>query len=596
MDIKNFKIVNKELLCYLGTDKDVIIPTGITTISEGAFKNADIESVIIPDTVLNIGSYAFAYCSNLVRVCMSDNIEHIGSYAFMYCVKLKDICIPKSLTTIEEGVFLGCRELNIEIPEGILNIGKLAFEGTGLVNVILPKMLINVGMQAFASCDIENVHVLGKTVFEGLAFSNCKKFKEFIVSDNNESFITINGDLYTKDGKALVCVANGKRVLEIPYGVEVIKQWACANSCLEKVEFSKTVSLINDYAFSGCDNLMRVSILGNIKTIRRRAFWSKSLTEVEICEGVEVVEQDAIYGSFTKLVLPSSIKFIGAYAFTSTANASLCVDISKINVNAYIDSCAFINCKSGYSEWVYSRSDLAFKESSGNVAYVDSDKSDWFIAFFPPSILTNRNHIKYAMLNFVECIKRSLSLSKSHRKDWAEYIAKYYKEWIDVAITNPFLMLYFVDKKLLTKDEAKELLKSNIDNEEVRQLLLDYIKIKGYKLFKKSNKNLTNIPEDITAVGCCAFNQNNEIEKVIIPNKVVSIGSYGFEGAKKLKEVVLNSELKYIGEHAFVACESLEKLEFSGTIEQWDSIYKGDGWNLFIPAKKVTCLDGEVFF
>ena len=477
---EDFIIVNNELQKYVGTDTNVVIPNGVIAIAQNAFMGAKIESVVIPDTVTRIDSQAFYDCNNLLKVDMPDSVNYIGVEAFMSCVNLKYISIPKNLTNIEKGVFNYCRELNVEIPEGVLNIGAQAFSHTGTVNVTLPTTLINVGIYAFAYSKVESVKVLGNTAFERYVFKGCKNFREFIVLDGNQTYKTIDGDLYSKDGKILVCMAKTKNFLEIPYGVEIIGKWACACSGISKIFFPKTVNLIDEYAFYNCCNIKKLSIPGNIKTIKECAFsgeWGHtSLTELEIGEGVEVIEKDAIRGNFKSVVLPNSIKFIGNCAFISGIKETFCVDITRVSVSANIDKLAFGNCNRGWFSRVYSRTDLPYENHSGGINYVDVDECGYDITSFPLSMLANRNHKKYVILTFVEHIKRGQKIRPHVKKEKKDYIDKNYKEWLSEAVDNSLLMDYFVSKKLLTKEDVEELLKLNIKNEEVRQLLIDCVK------------------------------------------------------------------------------------------------------------------------
>ena len=45
---------------------------------------------------------------------------------------------------------------------------------------------------------------------------------------------------------------------------------------------------------------------------------------------------------------------------------------------------------------------------------------------------------------------------------------------------------------------------------------------------------------------------------------------------------------------AFHSCKKLTSINFSGTVEQWNSLVKGNAWNTDVPATKVVCDGGEV--
>ena len=58
------------------------IPDTVEKIGESAFFASGIESVVIPDSVTEIGSYAFANCENLTEVSLGDRVKIIGNSAF----------------------------------------------------------------------------------------------------------------------------------------------------------------------------------------------------------------------------------------------------------------------------------------------------------------------------------------------------------------------------------------------------------------------------------------------------------------------------------------------------------------------------------
>ena len=84
--------------------------------------------VVIPDSVISIGNYAFFDCSNLTSIVIPNSVTEIGSWAFRGCSGLKSITIPDSVTKIRWGVFCGCSSLtSINIPDSVKLIGEAAF-------------------------------------------------------------------------------------------------------------------------------------------------------------------------------------------------------------------------------------------------------------------------------------------------------------------------------------------------------------------------------------------------------------------------------------------------------------------------------------
>jgi BspA type Leucine rich repeat region (6 copies) len=77
-------------------------------------------SYTIPNSVTNIGDYAFYGCTSLTNVVLDDNLISIGAYAFSGAQ--------------EEGatpVSYACRLTSITVPASVTNIGDYAFQGCG---------------------------------------------------------------------------------------------------------------------------------------------------------------------------------------------------------------------------------------------------------------------------------------------------------------------------------------------------------------------------------------------------------------------------------------------------------------------------------
>ncbi len=69
---------------YTGKDYSVVIPDGMRTIADNAFRNTSVSSVVIPDTLYYIGKDAFADCRNLNYLSVPESVISIGLNAFGY--------------------------------------------------------------------------------------------------------------------------------------------------------------------------------------------------------------------------------------------------------------------------------------------------------------------------------------------------------------------------------------------------------------------------------------------------------------------------------------------------------------------------------
>lgn len=137
--------------------QSVNLPNTITEIGSYAFyycTKANFTSTIIPDGVTEIGDHAFYYCenANFTSIKIPDGVTEIKEGTFGNCTYLNDVALPKDLKTIGNGAFVYCSALqSIKLPEGLTTVEDAAFSAAGLADVTLPKSLIKVGNSAFWS-------------------------------------------------------------------------------------------------------------------------------------------------------------------------------------------------------------------------------------------------------------------------------------------------------------------------------------------------------------------------------------------------------------------------------------------------------------
>ena len=67
------------------------IPKNITSISQCAFLQSNLETIIIPEGITFIGSQSFQDCSELKSLSLPNSLKSIATNAFRNCHSLKDI-------------------------------------------------------------------------------------------------------------------------------------------------------------------------------------------------------------------------------------------------------------------------------------------------------------------------------------------------------------------------------------------------------------------------------------------------------------------------------------------------------------------------
>jgi hypothetical protein len=161
--------------------KAFVIPEGITTIGTWAFRNAKVEIVQFPSTLLTIGIRSFCYCKNLATLDFPTSLTSILAEAFADCENVSQIDLPNGLQVIGEESFSGCGIVELNIPDGLQTLGTWTFAGNkNLKCVTLPSSLKNLGSSVFKNCTNltnillpEGLETIGEEVFMG-----CENLKE----------------------------------------------------------------------------------------------------------------------------------------------------------------------------------------------------------------------------------------------------------------------------------------------------------------------------------------------------------------------------------------------------------------------------------
>ncbi|MBO6263630.1 MAG: leucine-rich repeat domain-containing protein, partial [Clostridia bacterium] len=184
-----------------------------------------------------------------------------------YCYNLTSIKISSSVTSIGDEAFNSCGSLtSIEIPSSVTSIGNCAFfDCSKLTSVTFGanSQLTSIGE---------------------MAFIYCSSLTSINVDENNQNYKSIDGNLYSKDGKTLIQYAIGKTAtsFSIPDGVSSIGDYAfkfCR--ALTSIEIPSSVTSIGGRAFSECISLTSIEIPSSVTSIGDEAFSScRSLTSV----------------------------------------------------------------------------------------------------------------------------------------------------------------------------------------------------------------------------------------------------------------------------------------------------------------------------
>lgn len=338
-----------------------------------------------------------------------DGIVELGVEAFKNS-KITRVVIPASVTRINKSAFEGCTNLTsvvFEAGEAALTIDARAFAGCAkLERIVLPARLAEINLTKYS--------ISGTTVTVASAnnaFDGCTSLTEINVVAANKNYKSVDGILYSADGKTLLyCPSVKAGDVTVPTGVQIIAPGAFigANQ-ITSVTLPNTLTYVGECAFFGLSqNLTSVTFkganLGTGVTVGKYAFRDcVRLNTIELEAGSRLValSEGAFYNctALTGFEVPASMTSIGKEAFrgctgiTTVSFASNgavlafgegafygCTGITRVDLPANISEMPgiFVGC-SNLSEVTIPETSEYFTAKEG-VLY---DKAETEIVFFP---------------------------------------------------------------------------------------------------------------------------------------------------------------------------------------------------------------------
>lgn len=228
----------------------------------------------------------------------------------------------------------------IQAGKDFLESGKMNF----------PSSTTKIGSAAFSGCENLTSITIPASVMsiDAGAFRECPSLRNIVVDENNANYKSIDGNLYSKDGKTLIMYAVGKTdasftIPDIVTSIGLYAFWHC--SSLTNITIPNSVTSIERGVFHSCTNLTTV-IFGegsNLTSIGEYAFYiCKKLTNISIPSGLTSIGEAAFLGciSLTNITIPNSVTGIGERAFsdcTSLKSITIPNGIKEISEKMFYD-------------------------------------------------------------------------------------------------------------------------------------------------------------------------------------------------------------------------------------------------------------------
>ena len=268
------------------------------------FSTDELSYTVKPGTK-EIDSYAFYGCTRMETICIPDSVMQIGSSAFTNCRNLKTVKLPAALKILQSDTFyndenLTSVTLNPELEEirdeAFFNCKKLmSLSLSEKINYIAAKAFYGCRALMSATVDENSIASFIDRILSMTSSESAKIKPGITIAAENPIYTIRNGCLYDRKKRSLV------RMLRLP-----------ENGSFTVPAYVKE---IGPYAFSGTPFLRSVKVPGSVKEIGESAFsMCAELRTITLGNGIETIGDDAFEfcPKVSSITIPASVTEIGS--------------------------------------------------------------------------------------------------------------------------------------------------------------------------------------------------------------------------------------------------------------------------------------------
>lgn len=496
----------------------------------------------------------------------------------------------------------GCTltDTDIVIPDTLGGVTVTEIESTALVNSMAEKIHLPATIEYISA---EN------------PFVACLNLTEITVDENNEYYCAVDGVLFSKDMKKLVCYPPKKdgKSYTIPDGVEKLGIASLAETVLEEINVPDTVTEIGRHVFSFNENIQKIDLSGtsaekidimtfanctsltevllpeSLLEIGLGAFMGcEKLAEIELPEGLEEVGQSAFLGTAMMSVrIPESVTNIGYCAFGYDINENVIDGFSIIGTTGsmaqtyatdtdseydIVNNFDFISAETYDAEQEYlAMNPIASADGEYEYSILDDGTCALLFCVSMDSTITVPSEIDgYTVTEIYKGAFISSEATSIILPDTVKIIGEaVFSQTVEsitipagcteIQETSPFLTCIALKEVNVTGEGDGSYSSENgiLYNKDKSTLIV-------YPIQKNDTKFTA--PSSVKMISSYAFCDNEYLEEVDISG-VEEIGNHTFEYCPKLKSVKLSENLTLVGNCAFFGCTSLEGIRVYDKVE-----------------------------
>ena len=388
------------------------------------------------------------------------------------------------------------------------------------------------------------------------AFARCASLTNIYVDRANPYYQSIDGVLYSGDGKTLLSYPTAKAYSSYPVasGTETIGEYAFFHSKVQTVFLPDTVSTIGDYAFYYAGELSSINFPTALTSIGDSAFFAcQSLTAVDIpatitqigpsawaactsLPAITVAAENPNYTAVDGVLYTKDMTVLKVYPYAKSG-VTFTVPDSVVELEAYafaytgmqsIDGCANLRAIG----------DSAFYSCTALKSLPDAPKLETIgeRAFYSCKALTS--------LSFPDSM-RSIG---EYAFAWCTAV-KTFDSGNGLQETGKYSVYYCT---ALTTVRLGSGMKT----------------IGEYAFYKCSRLANVDFGTSVREIGSCAFGGCSKITEIVLPDSVELVESAAFNSCSTAKTLVLSQNLREIGARAFMGLKGISTLTIPDSVQK----------------------------
>ena len=513
--------------------------------------------------------------------------EEIESGDYTYTVENGTATIIKYNEQAEE----------IVIPDTIdgitvTGIGGSAFSQKNLKKITLPATITDIA--------------------EGNPFAALLFLEEIIIDEANESYVTSDGILYTKDMKTLLCYPMMKKgdKFTIPDSVETLGIASVYSTPLKEITLGSNIKTLNRHCFSFNENLEKVDMSNvTLTDIPPMCFAEcRALTDVTFSNSIINIDLGAFMNcaALENITLPENLDYIGQSAFQGTSVTKVIIppSVTKINYSAFgydenenlIPGTVIIG-EVGTAAEVYATDTDSDYDVQNDFTFVSMEvyqkQQEYealdrkFSGFYEYALVDGEGMITICNVvdevvevpaeidgvkitsiyynAFLSCGSKTIILPETIKTIDENAFPEHLEHLTipggctEIKGEEPFLFYPNLQSITVTEGDGAYSSQDGVLYNKDKSLLIAYPAMKLDEKFTA--------PESVKEIAKSGFNYNINLKKVEFTS-IETIGEYAFEGCTSLEEVILGDKLKKVDRNAFLGCYNMMSIRVPASVDE----------------------------